>query len=197
MRQQVITIIAIIIALGIGVFVGTKIKKTSAPAVVNNTYQTGWEDAMQTLKKTGALPQAPEGMEIRNINGVVQAISGNNITLEVTSPELVGNKDLLTRTVVIDANTKITKLIQKEPGQLQKEMEAFNEKNKEQSADPVEKPNELPYPVQMQEEQVVSISDVKVGQSIVVQSAEDVKDKQQFGATEIQIRDDASVLTVE
>jgi|SRR5665647_1344116 len=199
--QQKSIIIALIVLTGIifsgaGFFAGTKMSKKSLPqgALTNaeNTYQSGWDAAMKTLNESGAIPQAPQGTEVKNISGTVQSVSGNDIVIKVTTPGLISTPALSTRTVTVDANTKIVQLVQKDPVQLQKEMDAYNEKMKKQQTEPTSDPNSMPYPVEMQDKKDASVGDIKVGQLIAVQTAEDIKDKQQFMATEIQIQQDIS-----
>lgn len=197
MQQRILVILAcvlaIILSLGIGIFAGTKItKKTAVPqgAATNadNTYQAGWDAAMQTLKDSGALPQMLEATEVKNIDGKIESISGNDVTIKVSTPGLISTPTLLTRTVTIDPNTKIIQLVQRDQAEIQKEFEIFNEKMQQQQTQSVTDPKDMPYPPQMQDKKDVSLGDLKVGQTIMVQAAEDIKDKKQFAATEIQIQ---------
>lgn len=192
MQQRILLILAIILSLGIGIFAGTKISKKAVPqgaaTSADNTYQSGWDAAMKTLKDSGSLPQLPEGTEVKNITGTIEAVSGNAITLKVTMPGLISTPALATRTVTIDGSTKILQLVQRDQAQIQKEFEVFNEKMKAQQSNPSSNPQDPPYPPQMQDKKDASVGDLKIGQIITIQAAEDIKNKQQFVATEIQIQ---------
>jgi hypothetical protein len=185
MRQSIIIIAAIVISLGAGVFVGMKIKKTSVPVAGGDSYKSGWEAAMQTVKESGIIPQPPDGMGMKNITGIVQTISGNTLTLKITMPGLIDAPELITRTVTIDANTKIFQLVQKDPAQVQKEMAVFEEKFKEQQAN---KTSEVLPMVDIQDKKEVTVSSIKAGQIVMIRVEDDIKNKQQFTASEIQIQ---------
>lgn len=188
MRQRILTIFLIILSFGVGIFIGVKIKKTNAPAGTNNTYQAGWDGAMKALGESGGVPIFPEGIEIKSLNGAVSAASGNAITVKVSTPGLIGTPELVTRTVTVSNNTKIVRLVQKDPAQFQKEMQEFQDKIKQQQGQPLSGPQDLPTPPEFQDKKDANIGDIKVGQMIMVQSGEDIKNKQQFVATEIQIQ---------
>ena len=127
-------------------------------------------------------------MEIRNLSGTIDLISGDTITLkDVTSANLLSDPGLDIRTVHVSSDTKFYQLTQKDGAQFQKEMEDFQKKMQEQaaSATPTNQPLTPPQP---QEKKELSLSDLVVGQSVAVTSSENIGDKKEFTATEISVQ---------
>ena len=184
MRSRNITIAAVVIALIVGIFIGTKIKKTGAPAGADNTYQAGWEAAM---KNAGAgLPMVPDNIPIKQLSGTIKSISGSSVTVSVVTPGLSATPELATRTITINGSTKIEQLVQRDPADVQKDMQAFEAQVKAQASSTT--PQALPTPPQIKSKQDAQLSDLKVGQSINVMASDDIKNAQQFVATEIDIQ---------
>ncbi|MEI7890803.1 MAG: hypothetical protein WCI36_02440 [bacterium] len=192
MNQKPLLIIAgilmLILSTGVGFVIGNKTSKNGNVAGGENTYQAGWDGAMKTLKDSGSVPTMPEGIEIKNINGTIESINGNEIKIKVSTPGLINTPALTIRAVTIDGNTKIVQLAQRDQAQIQKEMEAFNEKMKNKQADAAIDPRDFPTPPQMQEEKPATIADLKVGQMIMITTGEDIKTKQAFVALEIKFQ---------
>jgi len=191
MRERIIAIVAAIIFFVIGIFVGTKINKVALPqgaaSDAQNTYQSGWIAAMKSLEASGAVPAIPEGISVKQLSGTIKSISGSTVTLSISTPGLAATPELATRTVTIDGNTKIEQWVQRDPADIQKDLEAFNAQLATLKNSP-STPGNIPTPPQTQNKQDANISDLKVGQSISVTSADDVKSAQQFTATEIDIQ---------
>ncbi|MFZ2226087.1 MAG: hypothetical protein WA064_01050 [Candidatus Moraniibacteriota bacterium] len=186
-KTLIATIILIILFFGTGIFLGTKIKKTSAPSNQENTYQAGWDAAKKQLEKKG-IGSVPAGMEIKNLSGTIDLISGNTLTLKnVSSADILSDPSLDTRIVQVSADTKFYQLVQKDGAQFQKEMEDFQKKMQEQaaSATPTNQPLTPPQP---QEKKELALSDLVVGQSVAVTSSENIGDKKEFTATEISVQ---------
>lgn len=188
MQQKLITIFLIIVSLCAGIFIGTKIAYTTAPEKsVDSTYSAGWAAAIKALYGNEIAPPLPGGMELKNFTGTIQSISGNTLTVKVNSPLLMSTPELVTRTVLVNSNTKISQLSLRDPLQVQKEFDAFNEKIKKQANLPPTNPGDMPIPPQTQESKAATITDFKESQIIEINAAEDIQNKQEFTATEIQI----------
>lgn len=183
-KTLIATIILIILFFGTGIFLGTKIKKTSAPGSQENTYQSGWDAAKKQLEKKG-IGNVPAGMEIRNLSGTIDLISGDTITLkDVTSANLLSDPGLDIRTVHVSSDTKFYQLTQKDGAQFQKEMEDFQKKMQEQTGnDPLA--NQPIAPPQPQDKKEITIAELKVGQLVEIISADNIGEKKEFTATEI------------
>lgn len=195
MQQKtfIIFAIAIIIALGLGIFIGNRYPKSSMPADVSglkpeNTYQSGWDAAMKTMKDSGVFPGAPEGVPITLLSGEVVSVSGNTITVKVTDPTLMGNVNMITRTISVDSNTKIQTFTQKDDTLIQKETEIYDEQVKKFSENASDNPSSFPVPPSFQIAQDADLTSIKEGQSITVETKDDIRDKQSFVATKIQIQ---------
>ena len=187
-KSLLILIISLIIALGLGVFIGSSMTKKLPQGTdkkTENTYQSGWDAAMNTMKESGAIPTLPDDVEIKSLSGTIQSISGNSITVKVADPTLLTNPNLQTRTITLDNNTKIQKYVQKNPDTIAKETAEFDEKMK--SYNP-ESNQELPTPPMYQDTQDTTTADLKEGVQIMVSSSEDIRNKESFTATEIQIQ---------
>ncbi len=156
-----------------------------------NTFQAGWEAAKKRLSDSGfGTPMA--NLEIKNLTGQVTAVKGNAITLKIRPLEPLADPSLDERTVIVDSNTKIYVLAQKDQAEYQKEMEDFNKKMQEQLKNPP-KPGQAPaspagaiMPPELFVKKSASLSDIKVGATIsVVAVDKDIKNVKQFTAAEI------------
>jgi hypothetical protein len=195
MQQRTLVILsavlAIIFSIAIGIFAGLMISKNNAPKNISGTdnkFQEGWNAAMKALNDSGVVTEAPQGMEIKNVDGIVQSVSGNIINLKVTTPGLMNSKELTIRSINVDSNTKLVQLVQKDKDQFQKEMDAFNEKMKAYQVQSTSEIKDLPYPPQIQDEKVISIGEIKIGQRISAYSSSDITNNQKFTATEVKIQ---------
>lgn len=178
----------VILSAGVGFVIGNKTSKNGGALGGENTYQAGWDGAMKTLKDSGSVPTMPEGIEVKNINGTIEAVNGNNITVKVSTPGLISTPALTSRVVTVDGSTKILQLVQRDQVQIQKEMEAFTEKMKNRQSDTTMDINDLPTPPKMQDEKDATIADLKVGQMVMISTSEDIKTKQTFVALEIKFQ---------
>jgi hypothetical protein len=184
-------VLAVIFSISIGIFAGFMISKNNAPKNVSSTdnkFQEGWNAAMKALNDSGVVTEAPQGMEIKSVDGIVQSVSGNTINLKVTTPGMMSSKELIVRAVNVDSNTKIMQLVQKDKDQFQKEMDTFNEKMKAYQVQSTSEIKDLPYPPQMQDKKIISIGDIKIGQRISVYSSSDITNNPKFTATEIKVQ---------
>ena len=194
-KALIIMIILLFLFFGTGVFVGIKIKsKSSVPGNQANTYQAGWDAAKKQLEKKG-IGVLPGGMEIKNLSGTVDKISGNIITIKnVSSVDPLSDSSLDTRTVQISSNTKFYQLVQKDSAEYQKEMSDFQSKMQEQMKNPSSTAQPITPPMP-QNKKEIALSDLKEGQNITVVSDDDIKDKKEFSATEVVVQPDLSQLS--
>ena len=121
MSKQTINIILIIVVsfvLGYSVsFIG------------DNTFQAGWDAAEERLAEFGLVLE--ENMEISTVNGLVQEITDNKITLEIEALEILADSSLNTRVIEITDNTIFYRLVEKDSEVFEKEMEEFDKKTQE------------------------------------------------------------------
>jgi hypothetical protein len=176
----IVMVVLLVLTFSMGVFLGTKINSKS-PAGKDNNYQAGWDAAKVQLQKSGF--GAPVGLEIKTLSGTVDKISGNTLTLKnVSNSDPLADSSLSVRTVQVTKDTKFYQLTQKDQVQFQKEMEEFQKKMKDQSGE-----NPSVTPPSPQDKKEVALSDIKEGQSVSVTSSENIKDKKEFTATQIEI----------
>ncbi len=197
MTKKALTIMIFLLLLffGAGMFVGLKIKsKSSVPGNQADNYQAGWDAAKKQLEKKG-IGVLPGGMEIKNLSGTIDKISGNTITIKnVSSPDPLSDSSLDTRTVQVSSNTKFYQLVQKDSVEYQKEMTDFQNKMQEQMKNP--SPTAQPItPPMPQDKKEITLSNLKEGQNITVVSDGDIKDKKEFSATEIAVQPDLNQLS--
>jgi len=188
-QKQIITIATTaIIFLFIGIIVGGT---TNQVSVGENTFQAGWDAAKQRLAETGFVPiMGMEGIEIKSVNGEIREINNSKITLKIQPLGPLADPELDVRIVEI-ANAKIYELIEKDQEEFQKEMEEFNKKMQTQGENleiMIEPISELIVLPEMFIKQEIKLSDLKVGQQILVEAGKDVKEVKQFIAKEITLR---------
>jgi hypothetical protein len=181
-----------ILAFGLGLFLGTKLKSKTADSK-NNTYQAGWEAAKAQLEKSG-IGAVPAGMEIKTLSGTVDKVSGNTITLKnVSFGDPLADPSLSVRTVQINKDTKFYQLSQKDQAVFQKEMDEFTKKINEQSNNKDNAPEPIASP-DPQIKKEITLADIKEGQLVSVSSNEDIKDKKEFIASQVSVNLSTPVL---
>jgi len=188
-KISIAAIIAIVF-LGLGIFIGIKISKKPIPqgAATNaeNTYQAGWDAAKARLSQSPMGRIIPEGMEIRNISGSIQKIEGNKVIVKINLTDPLSDPALDIRIVTIDSNTKISLNAQKDPAQFQKDMQEFQDKMKAQQGQVDASVQQAPlFPPMSFEQKEIKISDLKENQQVSVIANENIKDKKEFIAAEI------------
>jgi len=191
----IISLVVALVFFTLGYAVGgTKVTSSGQLAVGANTYQAGWDAAKKRLADSGfADPMA--NLEVKNVSGEVTAVQGNAITLKIRSLEPLADPSLDERTIIVDANTKIYILEQKDQAQYQSEMADFNKKMQEQLKTPPA-PGQTPTapagaitPPEFLIKKETGISDIKTGAQInVIAADKDIKNTKQFNAAEISIQ---------
>lgn len=193
-KKLLLAVIAMSLLLGGVVFMVIKIQQKKSPQVATtnseNTFQAGWDAAKERLSQYPMGMSAPEGMEIKSVSGTIQKIEGDKLTVKINPLEPLADPDLDTRIITIDSNTKVTLSAQKDPAQFQKEMEEFQVRMKQsqenQELAQTTEPSMFPTPFEKKE---IKVSDLKVGQQISVTANEDIKDKKEFIAVQIDVQE--------
>lgn len=186
-KTLITTIILIILFFGTGIFLGTKLKKTTTSDNQENTYEAGWNAAKKQLEQAG-VGKTLNQIVAKTITGNVASISGNTLALKnASSVDPLSKANLENRTVQIAPDTKIYRLVQKDKTQFLNETEAFQSKvrdrmsGKDASEDPI-------VPPQPQNKENATLGDLKAGQFVTITSSEDITDAQEFTAQEISIQ---------
>lgn len=147
-------------------------------------YQQGYNAAWQKAQDLTAHLFPPEPQEVLQLSGKVTDINtrGNSLTLE--AEPLTDNPFVqagpLTRTVQIDENTDITKYTEKDLAEFAAEEEQFQKALT--SLGPDQTPPEPPSAYDSEE---ISLSDLKAGDSVTVESLTDIKNATSFTASRI------------
>jgi len=183
--------IALIFILGILIGAKTKSKSTAISQLSGgkDTFQAGWEAAKKRLADSGFASMGLSGLEIKNLIGEVKKIENNKITLKTAPLEPLADPELDERIVLISNNTKIYKYEEKDAAVYKQEMEEFNKKMQQQLRPTSETstPSSPIVPPEFRTKKEAAVSDLKENQRINVIAAENIKDKKEFTAIEIDI----------
>lgn len=145
-----------------------------------NTYQAGFDAAKKLVQESefgGALRSMDD---IRAISGVVTDVSGNKIVVDTKSQNPFEDIALSSRTVVAAENTKITKKVYGDVVAFQSAMDAYIKSMRSGKKITTEVPR-IPEPTY----EIISISDIKEGASVVITAEENIKSAAIFNASEI------------
>lgn len=140
----------------------------------------------------------PVMSEMRSVSGTVTKVSGNVVTIS-TPPSNNPFEDVpTTRDVVVTAATKVIKNVQKDQKVYQEEMTAYQAAlQKAQKAAPAAGPAAgaspasaavaFPVPPMPFDEKELKVSDIKTGDMISVEAAQNIKTQTRFEATRITV----------
>lgn len=154
-------------------------------------YQKGFDTAKNLVEKSMLAPMIQTPQDIRSLSGSVTAVNGSTITIRTESSNPFEDQNLLVRTVIVSANTKIIKLSQKDPKVFQAEMDAFAKSPAVAIAGGV--PAILP---DINTHSVAAVSDLKIGERITVTATQNIKTMREFSADEIQIYSNPGIMTI-
>jgi len=152
-----------------------------------NTFQAGWDAAKKRLTETGFFPNlGDEATEIKSVNGVVQEIKGDKITLKIQPLEPLADSKLDIRVIEV-GEAKIYQLVQKDMEEFQNEIKEFKEKMQAQLNDSEEATEQI-VPPEFFLKQEISLDKIKIDQQITVIAGEDIKEIKQFEAIEVVVQ---------
>lgn len=182
-KKLIINSVIVLVVLIIGVFVGTSLNGKKGG---ENTYQAGWDAAKKRLVESGyAMPMIADVM---NISGEVTEVKSDGVTVKIRPLEPLADPALDIRTVTFDANTKFIRMVQKDPVQYQKEVQAYNLKMQQSAGKaPVAAVN-LGVPPQMFEQTDVKSSDIKKGDQVTISATQNIKDAKTFVAATVTLQ---------
>ncbi len=198
-KKIIFGIIAALIIFIAGILCGISIPKNNSiiSGGKDNSFQAGWDAAKARLSQSPAGMAIPTNAEIKSVNGAIQKIDGNKLTVKINPLEPLADPNLDTRIVVVDSSAKIILDVPKDQAQLEKEMKEFQDKMKQPSAqtDPSQPAVPIMPPTSFTSKDI-SLSDLKVNQYISVTANENIKDKKEFTATQIEAQEFSAVETV-
>lgn len=173
-----------LVVIGIAVFLAggvvSMIVDPYLPTQISNTqksYTEGFTAARKVAEESqyGSYFRTPDDM--RSLTGLVTETNGDQLVLKLSS--VVSPFDdpaLATRTVRISPDTKVVKLVAKDPKVFQAELAKFNASPSAGAAAP------RPYT-----ETSVSAEAIKIGDLVTVTTAENVKAMKEFTASEVRV----------
>lgn len=123
--------------------------------------------------------------DVRILFGTVTSIKGNSFTLHTQTPE---NSALTDRKVIVTSETKVTKVSQKDKKILESEIAEFAKKQEE-----AKKLARLVLQPDIFVHTVVNVSEIAIGDTVIVTTGENVGAKKEFIASEIELR---SIITM-
>ena len=183
------TVIAIVF-LGLGIFIGTKFSKKAVPQCatpkIGDTYRAGWDAAKERVQAYFGTTLI-DTIEVKNVYGTIQKIDDNKLKVKIHPVEPLADPDLDIRIITVDANTKVSLAVQKDQAQYQKEFQDFQNKMKQSPT----QTNYLQQPAPF-DSKAIALSDLKENQQITVTASENIKDKKEFTATQIDAQEIAA-----
>ncbi len=170
----------------IGVLIGSGISfvyfNQSSSREGDSAYQAGFDAAKKRVEDSsfGAIMRTPD--EIKVLSGTVTKVNGNKVDFHIQSTRPFDEPTLDNRTITIVAETKISKLIQKDQKVFQSEMETFIKSSQiKEGATLATPPEPFSYAPAL-------LADITVGDVLTVIAEENIKTKKEFTATDIQIQ---------
>lgn len=155
------------------------------------TFDAGWQaalDAVHSGKEFGMDSRLVTDMApVLQMTGLITAIDGATITIAMNDPLLMTDPTLYTRVVTLTDATELIQLYDKDPGQLQRELDMHSTalpNNGENYEDPSQM-IDLPDPFVRS---AVSSEGLEEGQVIVVHATSDVRGVRTVVAEKIEIQ---------
>ncbi|MFZ2621383.1 MAG: hypothetical protein WAX37_02680 [Minisyncoccia bacterium] len=164
-------IVSVILGLVVGVAVGMVVSSGSPQLGVGLS-----ATQIEKLKK-----MFPIMTELRNISGTVKEISGNVVTVKIAEPSNPFDQYPTERQVVIDSETSVTKSVQSDQKEFQKQWDAYIKSNSKTSTPP--------SPIK---EVNINLSDIKVGDVISVLADHNIKNEIKFTGKKVLVGLDGS-----
>lgn len=175
--KSLIVIVAVFVA---GAVIGI-VADPYLPSALSNAkkgYQSGFAAARNLVEDStlGNFFKTPE--DVRSLSGKVTSVNGDRLVMHLSSVNPFDDASLSDRTVIITADTKIVTFVARDPKVYQEDLAKYRAQVSTKGAIPPQ-----PYT------QVSSdISAIKIGDSLVVTTSENVKTMGEFTAKEIQIQ---------
>ncbi len=186
MKKILLCILVILFLVPIGIAIGMALPRkitTNNLQPKEDSYQAGWNAAKERLaqSETGMLISS----DIRTINGVVEKNEGGKLEIKIKPLEPLADEALDMRIVTLNPETKIYLSMQKDMTKFQEEMRVFREQMMTSQQDVNMTQLEAPTPFEKTE---VKLSELKQGQQVSVTAGENIKDKKEFVAKEINVQ---------
>ncbi|MDP2736685.1 MAG: hypothetical protein Q8O59_02770 [bacterium] len=161
----------------------------------NNTFAAGMKAAYDRLIARGRADIAMFGygyQESKIIDGKIKEIKDGQISLDVYPINPLADPALDQRIIKVDETTKIYKQAEKTAEQIKQDNEAFNKQmaefNQKMKEQPVGQPPMPPRPPEPFGKQEIKLTDLKVGDQIMITAEDDIHAAKEFTAEEISVQ---------
>ena len=172
-----------------GIFIpNSKTTRQSICDQQQRNLEPGLKAAYQRLIQRGQALIAVRGYgfkESKNIGGQIKKIEKNIIVLRVDPVNALADPQLDIRNILISKNTKIYKQVEKSSEEREKDIKIFDQKMKKFSADIQNKNIIPPLPPNPFKKIEIKLSDLQVGDKIIVNAYQDIHNQKEFCALEI------------
>jgi len=192
--MTIITILLLLLSFELGVFVGARMNSPyvasnkQTVAAGGNTFQAGWDAAKKRLIEFGFGGMTGNKTEIKTMSGKITAASEGKLTVKINPITPLDDPALDNRTVLYDSNTKIYQLTQKDFSVYQKELNTFvKNTQKRLKSGATSSPSVINAP-EMFDKAEVQLSDLKIGQQIMITASSSIADIKEIKAVEISIQ---------
>lgn len=150
------------------------------------SYQKGWNDAKVRLyAQIGSI--ANDGIVTDMVFGTIIKINGNQISIKVSSAELLSDPVLDNRVVTVNNQTQIYRFQLKSTEEYEKELENYYKENNIDVDTFVPSPDKQLGPDKY-EQVLVNLENLQVGQVVNIYADKNIKEVKSFTAKEIVIK---------
>jgi len=190
-NEKIIPLVFLIVGLGGGFVLGVSLETLNVEKPSASKDLAGYRESLKARAASmGILP--PQMIEVKQLLGSIKSINDQTVTVALQYPrDLFGDPMLDERSVIVDSNTKIMLLTQKDSAVFKKEMDEFQSRMNAQKPEAVfsATPSELADRAapELFDKKVADISALEAGQIISITAAENVKDQKSFVAATIEI----------
>lgn len=175
-RLALLLVVALVVGSVIGVATDPYL-----PSGVSNTkkgYAAGFSAARKIAEESSYGKMFVTADDVRSLSGLVTEMNGDALTLKLSSAmSPFDDASLAVRTVRITPDTKLVKLVAKDPKAFQAELSKFNTSASSAGAT-------APQPYL---QTVISAAGIKTGDLLTVMAGENVKTLKEFAASEIRV----------
>jgi hypothetical protein len=170
--RKILVILALcLFIVALALIIVQSLTENKQSSLIPGTYSSGYADGFNTARDMAMKMGVFQPTEMTSITGTIIDISGNKIIMEAMNVFLDDAVDEIgtARTVVVNNDTKIVELTERDMDEVDREMEAFTRRI--DSFD-IDSGGTYPEPPALQKETAIMLSDLNVGDVITVSGAD-------------------------
>jgi hypothetical protein len=180
-KFSVLLVVVLIVGLVFGSLMRSFFSRADVEGVsYQDGYRAGFDAAKKLVEKSSLGGMLRSNQDPRMLSGTVIAKGDTTLTIHTTSSDPFMDPSLSDRVVRVDASTKITRFIQKDPETYQKEVDAFMKAVQAGASSPME---QLTLFTQTGED----FKSIEAGDILVVMASQDIQSMKEFTVREIRI----------